>query len=141
MASKKTPAQATQESETQQAQGQAAQAAPAQEMPPMHLDVRVRPITPKGNLMGYASVNINGAFAVDSIKVVNGKNGLFVSMPSQKGADGQYREICFPITKEFRQQLNEAIVAGYHQSLERMQTASTQGQTREAPAMAAPVMG
>ena len=141
MAKKQNPAQATQEQEPQQAQGQTAQAAPAQEMPPMHLDVRVRPITPKGNLMGYASVNINGAFAVDGIKVVNGKNGLFTSMPSYQDGKGQYRDICFPITAEFRQQLNEAIVAGYHQSLERMQTASTQGQTREAPAMAVPAMG
>jgi stage V sporulation protein G len=116
-------------------------AAPAQEMPPIHLDVRVRPIAQKGNLLGYASVNINGAFAVDGIKVVNGKNGLFVSMPSYQDGKGQYKDIAFPITAEFRKQLNEAVVTEYQQTLEQMQTASVQqGQTREAPAMADPAM-
>ncbi len=125
-----------------QAQDQAVQtAAVAQEMPPIHLDVRVRPIAQKGNLLGYASININGAFAVDGIKVVNGKNGLFTSMPSYQDGKGQYRDICFPITPEFRKQLNEAVVTEYQQTLEQMQTASMQqGQTREAPAMADPAM-
>ena len=110
-------------------------------MPPIHLDVRVRPIAQKGNLLGYASVNINGAFAVDGIKVVNGKNGLFTSMPSYQDGKGQYRDICFPITPEFRKQLNEAVVTEYQQTLEQMQTASIQqGQTRDAPALADPAM-
>ncbi len=116
-------------------------AAQTQEMPPIHLDVRVRPIAQKGNLLGYASVNINGAFAVDGIKVVNGKNGLFTSMPSYQDGKGQYRDICFPVTPEFRKQLNEAVVSEYQQTLEQMQTATMQqGQTREAPAMADPAM-
>jgi stage V sporulation protein G len=115
--------------------------APTQEMPPIHLDVRVRPVAQKGNLLGYASINLGGAFAVDGIKVVNGKNGLFTSMPSYQDGKGQYRDICFPITPEFRKQLNEAVVTEYQQTLEQMQTASMQqGQTRETPEMTAPIM-
>ncbi len=135
---RKAAAPPTQQQE--QAQDQAVQtAAQTQEMPQIHLDVRVRPIAQKGNLLGYASVNINGAFAVDGIKVVNGKNGLFTSMPSYQDGKGQYRDICFPVTPEFRKQLNEAVVTEYQQTIEQIQTASMQqGQTREAPAMADP---
>jgi len=61
---------------------------------------------PKGNLLGSASVTINGGFAVNGIKVVQGEHGPFVAMPSSKGSDGKYRDICFPTTKEGREQLN-----------------------------------
>ena len=132
----------TQDQQQDQAQEQATQqTAQAQEYPPLHLDVRVRPMTPKGNLLGYASVNINGQFAVDGIKVVSGKNGLFINMPSYQTGNGQYRDVCFPVTKEFHAQLSSEVVTGYHQALEQMQTASQEAQQRaqeqqQEPAMA-----
>jgi len=129
----------TQNQEKQTQDQTAEQAAPAQEMPPMHLDVRVRPISPKGNLLGYASVNINGCFAVDGIKVMTGKHGLFATMPSYQDGKGNYRDVCFPVTKEFHGQLNQAVVTGYQQTIEQMQTASNEAQQRaQAPQQEAP---
>lgn len=122
-------------------QQQAAQA-PAQEAaqyPPMELDVRVRPVN-KGNLIAYASMNINGGFAVEGIKVMSGEKGLFVSMPSYQDKQGKYRDVCFPVTKEFRQQMNQAVLEQYQQTLSHMQSAAQESQQREAPE-AAPVMG
>ena len=92
---------------------------------PMELDVRIRPVN-KGNVLAYASMNINKAFAVDGIKVLNGEKGLFVSMPSYKGGDGKYHDICFPINKEFRAQMNEAVLGEYRQTLQQMQEAAQQ---------------
>jgi len=142
---KRQPATPDQQSQ-EQAQDQTAQAAaPAQEMPPIHLDVRVRPITPKGNLLGYASVNMNGCFAVDGIKVISGKNGLFTAMPSYQDGSGQYKEVCFPVSKEFHKQLNTAVLDGYHQALEQMREASVKAMQQaqapqEAPEMPGPEM-
>lgn len=133
---KKQPAAQEQQPQDQQEQA-TQQAAQAQEIHPMHLDVRVRPMTPKGNLMGYASVNINGCFAVDGIKVVSGKNGLFINMPSYQ-VNGQYRDVCFPVTKEFHAQLSSEVVTGYHQALEQMQTASQEAQQRAQEAQQQP---
>jgi stage V sporulation protein G len=129
MAKKNNRTPAAQEKEDPNQTVQAA--APAKEMPPVHLDVRVRPITPMGNLMGYASATLNGCFAVDDIKIVSGKNGLFASMPSVKDGNGQYKDVCFPVTAEFRQQLQQAVVAGYHQALQRMQEAAQQAQQQQ----------
>lgn len=78
------------------------------------LDVRAYPIAePKGNTVAFASVTINDCFAVRGIKVVNGENGLFASMPSMKDGKGGYQDVCFPVTKELRAQLNEAVVGAY----------------------------
>ncbi len=131
----------TQTQGNKQAQGQTAPAAaPAQEFPPMHLEVRARPIKPLGNLMGYASVTVNGCLAIDGIKGVTGKNGLFASMPSTKDGNGQYKDVCFPVTAEFRQQLHQAVVAEYQHSLQRIQEAAQQARPQQEqqaePAMA-----
>jgi stage V sporulation protein G len=98
------------------------------------LDVRAYPIAePKGNTVAYASVTINDLVAISGIKVINGENGLFVSMPQGKGTDNKYRDIAFPVTKELRQQLNEAVIEEFGIALDAMleQKESTLNKIRE----------
>ena len=45
---------------------------------------------------------------------MEGKNGLFMSMPTKKNATGEYKDICFPITKEARQQIIDEIMKQYN---------------------------
>lgn len=60
------------------------------------------------------------------IKIVEGgKDGLFVSMPSRKTQDG-YKDICFPVTAEFRKELHQAVLGAYEQALTMAQTAAPQ---------------
>ena len=78
------------------------------------LDVRAYPINePKGNVVAFASVTIDDMFAVNNIRVVNSEKGPFVAMPQVKDKEGQYRDICFPVTADLRKQLNEAILGAY----------------------------
>ena len=51
--------------------------------------------------------------------------GLFVSMPSRKTQDG-YKDICFPVTAEFRKELHQAVLGAYEQALTMAQTAAPQ---------------
>ncbi|WP_455437648.1 SpoVG family protein [Hungatella hathewayi] len=84
------------------------------------LEIRINSMYPPGQQGGtraYASATIDGCFAVRGIKIVEGgKDGLFVSMPSRKTQDG-YKEICFPVTGEFREQLYGAVMDAYHKAL------------------------
>lgn len=74
------------------------------------LDVRITSMYPpgvQGGIRAYASATIAGCFAVRGIKIVEGgKDGLFMSMPSRKTQDG-YKDICFPVTEEFRNELKQ----------------------------------
>lgn len=88
---------------------------------PLKLDVRVRPIAPVENLVGFATVTINDCFVVKGLKVCAGDNGLYVNMPSQQDGNGNWQDICKPITTDFRRQLNEAVVEGYNTAIEKMQ--------------------
>ena len=76
------------------------------------------------------------------IKVVEGgKDGLFVAMPSRKTQDG-YKDICFPVTAEFRSQLYSAVLDTYHQTLAMAQAAPTPqaAPAQPEPAQAGPQM-
>ena len=89
---------------------------------PMKLDVSVRPIEPKGNLVGFASLKINDSFVIDDFKVLQNDKGIFVGMPSKpdKNSKTGYRETARPITKEFRAELTEAVTAAYHAEVEKL---------------------
>ncbi len=87
---------------------------------PLDFDVRIHSIKPNESIKGTASVNINGAFAIRGVKIIEGSNGLFVSMPSYK-VGNEYKDICFPITPECRKQLNDAVLGAYEQALTQSQ--------------------
>ena len=71
-----------------------------------------------GKLLGFASVNLGGVFAVNNIRIYNTEKGPYVSMPSTKGQDGQYHDVCCPTTKEMRQALNAAVLGAYEKAVE-----------------------
>jgi stage V sporulation protein G len=93
----------------------------AAQAPPMKVDVKISSIRPEGSLKAIASVNLNDCFAIRNVKVMEGSNGLFAAMPSYRAGNGEYKDICFPITKEFRQQFNDAVVNAYQQALTQSQ--------------------
>ena len=68
---------------------------------PLKLDVTARPIEPKGNLVGFASLKINDSFVIEDFKILQSDKGLFVGMPSKpdKSSPTGYRDTAKPITK------------------------------------------
>jgi len=90
----------------------------------LHYDVKIQSIRPEGTLRATATVNINNAFAIRGIKLMEGSKGLFVSMPSYKAGNGEYKDICFPCTTESRKEFDQAVLNAYEQAL-------TQGHAQE----------
>ena len=84
--------------------------------------------------------NLGVIFAVSNIRIYNSDKGPFVSMPSTKGMDGQYHDICCPTTKEMREALHGAVLGTYQKEMERpsvrgaLNEASKETAARPAPA-------
>jgi stage V sporulation protein G len=79
-------------------------------------DVRVTKLEGMKNLKAMASITFDDCFVVGGLKVMTGKNGEFISMPSQKNKNDEYKDVCFPVTKEFRQEMIDAIMTKYNGS-------------------------
>lgn len=103
---------------------ESAQAVVEQPMP-MKVDVKIGSIRLEGNIRAYASINLNDCFAIRNVRVVDSSKGLFIAMPSYR-AGNEYKDICFPVTKEFREQLNNAVIDAYHQALTQSQSQDQQ---------------
>ena len=84
----------------------------------------------KGSILAYASADIGGCFAVTGIKIVEGKDGPFVAMPSQFGRDKQHHDICFPTTSAMREALNTVVMDAYRGVLEQQATRAAQAVER-----------
>ncbi len=80
-------------------------------------DVRIR-LKDEEKLKGIASITIDECFVVHDIKVIDGKDGLFVSMPNKKNAEGVHKDIAHPIKTETRMELQAIVLEAYKKALE-----------------------
>lgn len=81
-------------------------------------DIRVRLVNNNNDkLKAVASITIDDEIVVHDIKVINGKDGYFLSMPSRKTNEGEFKDIVHPIKTEVREMLKEKILAEYEKAL------------------------
>jgi stage V sporulation protein G len=71
-----------------------------------------------GRLRAIASVTLDDCFVIRGLKIIEGKTGTFIEMPSRKGADGEYQDIAHPINNEARGIMERAILGAYREALE-----------------------
>ncbi len=64
-------------------------------------------------LKAYASIVFDDCFIVNDLKVIKGKNGYFISMPSKKRKNGTYKDIAHPLNTETRRWIEETILREY----------------------------
>ena len=76
-------------------------------------NVKLKNLEGKGKLKAIGSITFDDEFVVRDVRVVEGANGLFLSMPSRKDAEGKYRNIAFPINSELRGQITKDVLAVY----------------------------
>ena len=91
---------------------------------PIAIDVTVRPIEPKGKLIGYATVTFGGAVTVPDFKIFNGEKGLFVGNPSRQDPSSRtgYRDTARVTGDDMKNQLNVAVRDAYVAEVEKLQT-------------------
>ena len=91
------------------------------EMP--EFSVSVTPFEREGsNIRGLARIFFEDSFIVNNVTILQGKDNLFVAMPSYKTkqVDEQgkpiYQDVCYPVTKDFRERLYNEIISEYEKA-------------------------
>ena len=69
-----------------------------------------------GATKAICDVSIADQFLVKGFRIVEGKNGLFVSAPREPGKDGKWYDSAFPLTAETRGALHEVVLSAYKES-------------------------
>ena len=103
----------------------------APEMP--EFSIRVTPVVGEGQgLRGLASIYFEDSFIVNNVTILQGKENLFVAMPSYKTKKMDennkpiYQDLCYPITKEFRAKLYTELIAECEKQLEQVKEINPQ---------------
>lgn len=84
--------------------------------------VRIFPVE-EDKLKAFVSVIFDECFVVSDIKIIQGVNGLFVSMPSKKRKNGTFRDIAHPLNNETRRRIEEKVLHRYQELVESGRTA------------------
>ena len=77
-------------------------------------DVRVKRFEESDRTVkGIAAITIDECFVVHDVKIIKGKEGLFIAMPSRKLPNGEFKDIAHPINQATRNMIQDAVLNQY----------------------------
>ncbi len=79
-------------------------------------EVKVFPIHEE-KLKAFVSIVFDQCFMVNDIKIIQGREGLFISMPSRKKKNGEFKDVAHPLNNETRRMIEEKVLGEYHRVL------------------------
>jgi stage V sporulation protein G len=74
--------------------------------------VKVFPVSEE-KLKAYVSIVLDECFLVSDLKVIQGPNGLFISMPSKRKKNGEFKDVAHPLNRETRERMEKRILEEY----------------------------
>ena len=75
--------------------------------------VDIRKIMGDSKIKAFADLKIGGSLIVKGFKVVNGSNGVFISMPSRPGKDGKWVDTFMPLNDEVKREIEGLVLEAY----------------------------
>jgi len=82
----------------------------------MKIEAQVKLLNKNDGLKGVADLTFDKSFVVKGIFIREGDKGPFISFPRSK-IGNEYKQNCFPITAECREQIIESVLDAYQQKL------------------------
>ena len=70
----------------------------------------------EGPTKAFCDLLILDTFCIKGLIVIQGKEGLFVGMPSDQAKDGKWYETFYPVAKEMRKGLQELVLGHYNEN-------------------------
>ncbi|MGE0003180.1 MAG: septation regulator SpoVG [Candidatus Izemoplasmatales bacterium] len=76
-------------------------------------EVRAKRVNGDNRLVGIAAITIDECFVVHELRIIEGKNGLFVAMPSRKMPNGEFKDVAHPINTDTRAMIEKCVLDAY----------------------------
>jgi stage V sporulation protein G len=65
----------------------------------------------------YVSITLDNVLCIHGIKILDGKKGIFVAMPSKRSGE-KFRDLVHPLNTEFRKAIQDKILDAYKLKME-----------------------
>ena len=66
-----------------------------------------------GAIKAVCDVAVGELFLIRGLRIVDGRNGVFVSMPRQQAKNGRWFDLVSPLSKEIKATLEQTLIAAY----------------------------
>ncbi len=67
-----------------------------------------------GSIKAFCDIIVSNVLIIKGIRIIEGRNGLFVKMPFNANKDERWYESIRPMSKEIRSALNEIIIKAFN---------------------------
>lgn len=74
---------------------------------------RMHKLDGTSNLKAFCDLSVSDSLVIKGLKVVEGKEGLFVGMPSEAGKDGKWYTTVVPLNKEVKDEIERLVLEAY----------------------------
>jgi stage V sporulation protein G len=75
--------------------------------------LKVHRVEGNNRIKAFVDISINDALLIKGLRIVSGKNGLFVSMPVEQGKNEKWYERVRCMNKDVRDEIASAVLAAY----------------------------
>lgn len=75
--------------------------------------VRINRLDGEGSLKAFCDISLFNSLIIKGLRVVDGKRGLFVSMPREQGKDGKWYDSVRPLSRDVKQVIESTVLEAY----------------------------
>ena len=88
----------------------------------MKIKAEVSRIFENRNDMLKAATNIiledgKDSLVIKNVRIIEGKNGLFMSLPARRNVKNEFKEICYPLSADLRKRMSDAAITADSEAL------------------------
>lgn len=77
-------------------------------------EIRLTKTNGEDKQLAYGSITFANAFVVNGIRVIKAASGeKYIAYPCRRNQNGEYKDICYPKTKELREEITLRVLAQY----------------------------
>lgn len=74
---------------------------------------RLHKLDGTGATKAFCDLSILDCLVINGLRVVESKDGLFVSMPREEGKDGKWYNTVIPLKREVKDQIERVVLEAY----------------------------
>lgn len=80
-------------------------------------EVKVRRVEGKERFKAWVTLTFDDEFRIHGLKIIQGKDGPFVAMPSRKLPNDEFIDTAYPLNKELKETIQREVLAEYQRQL------------------------
>jgi stage V sporulation protein G len=74
---------------------------------------RIHKLDGEGATKAFCDISILDSIVINGLRVIQGKNGLFVSLPREEGKDGKWYSTVIPLRREVKDDIEKLVLEAY----------------------------